>query len=108
MPDNENNCCGPDKGWPWPVPVDSITLTGVDRIDTLANLNAALKNISAAISAATLKPRPRYVLDGQEFDWTSYMKMLTDAMEAIMKMRQMFGVVKAGWLGKKRCRIGGF
>jgi len=85
-----------------PTPVDPIA--DPNKLTTLADLNAALNNIVAAIKTATVRPKPRYVLDGQEFDWNTYMKMLTDAAHQIIQLRQMFGTPKATWLGKKKYR----
>jgi hypothetical protein len=68
----------------------------------LENLLQARESLIAKIAEATANPRPTYSLDGQSFDWTSYLGMLTDQLvkldEAIMR-------AQAPWQVKSRGRF---
>ena len=49
----------------------------------LENLQTAYEQVCANLVAITATPKPSYNIDGQDVDWTEYMKMLTEQLEAL-------------------------
>jgi hypothetical protein len=98
---NDPWCVNYPEKWPWPVPttVPLDTIPDPAKLTNIQQINTAISNLMAAIIAYTANPKPTYILDGQEFDWGEFMKMLTDGLKALITIRQMFGTVKVGWLG---------
>ena len=49
----------------------------------LENLQTAYEQVCANLVTITASPKPTYNIDGQLVEWTEYMKMLTDQLEAL-------------------------
>ena len=49
----------------------------------LENLQTAYEQVCANLVTITASPKPTYNIDGQLVEWTEYMKMLTEQLEAL-------------------------
>lgn len=49
----------------------------------LERLQAIKTNLLTAIQAATENPRPDYTVDGETYNWSSYLKSLQDQLKLV-------------------------
>lgn len=49
------------------------------------NIQVAIANIAAKIVELSADPRPSYEVDGQRVEWTEFMRMLVQQLEALRK-----------------------
>lgn len=73
--------------------IDNVTRLILLTTEVIANPTQA--NIDAVVSAATstnqLRVLADHALDGESYNWTAYVKSLTEQLEALRKAEQTLG-----------------
>lgn len=52
------------------------------------NLDTAIANCAAQLADATANPKPSYTAGGRTFNWTEYLKFLTDSIAGLQAAKQ--------------------
>ncbi len=55
------------------------------------NIDTAIANCAAQLADVTANPKPTYTAGGRTFNWTEYLKFLTDSMMALQVAKQAAG-----------------